>query len=63
MCNLSKGLIEQGFEQGAEQATANYIQVLLGKGKTPEEIHDLLDISPEIIQKVQATTTIQKTEA
>ena len=59
MCNLSQGLIEQGIEQGIERI----IKDMLGNGKTPEEIHAFCNIPLETVQKVQATTTIQKTEA
>jgi len=48
--------IEEGFEQGMEQglaeATKRYVVLLLNKGKTTEEIHDLLDIPLEEVIRI-----------
>ena len=45
--------LEQGIEQGIAVTNKNHIINLLRKGKSPEEIHDLLDISLEEIVKIK----------
>jgi predicted transposase YdaD len=43
----------EGREQGYAEANAKIIERMLRKGKTPEEIHDLLDYSMEEIEQVE----------
>ena len=45
----SDRLIQKGLEQGITKS----ISALLRKGKTVEEIADLLDLSLEYVQKIQ----------
>ncbi|MBP3238273.1 MAG: hypothetical protein J6M24_04160 [Lachnospiraceae bacterium] len=44
--------MEQGLEQGLAEATKRYVVLLLNKGKTTEEIHDLLDIPLEEVIRI-----------
>ncbi len=59
MCNLSQGLIEQGYEQGLEQgfeqARDKMIEGMLRRGKTPKEISDFCGVPVEHVEEVQAT--------
>jgi hypothetical protein len=55
MCNLSEGLIEQGFKQGIEQGIERIVKGALSNGKTPEEIHAFCGIPLDTVNKVQAT--------
>jgi hypothetical protein len=41
-------------EEGEKAANTKVIRHLLSKGKTPEEIHDLLDYSMEEIERVSS---------
>ena len=50
----SDRLIQKGLEQGITKS----ISALLRKGKTVEEISDLLDLSLDYVQKIQ--TEVQK---
>lgn len=43
----------QGLEQGISQGLAQSISALLRKGKTVEEIADLLDLSLDYVQKIK----------
>lgn len=43
----------QGLEQGISQGLAQSISALLRKGKTVEEISDLLDLSLDYVQKIK----------
>ena len=54
---IQKGL-ELGRTQGLEQGITKSISALLRKGKTVEEIADLLDLSLDYVQKIQ--TEVQK---
>ena len=44
---------EQGIEQGIAATNKNHIINLLRKGKSPEEIQDLLDIPLDEIVKIK----------
>jgi hypothetical protein len=41
-----------GIKQGRQQTTQAVIERMLRKGKTPEEIHDLLDYPMKDIEQV-----------
>ena len=43
----------QGLEQGISQGLAQSVSALLRKGKTVEEISDLLDLSLDYVQKIK----------
>lgn len=43
----------QGLEQGISQGLAQSVSALLRKGKTVEEIADLLDLSLDYVQKIK----------
>lgn len=49
----SDRLIQKGLEQGISQGLAQSISALLRKGKTVEEISDLLDLSLDYVQKIK----------
>ena len=49
---LEQGL-RQGRTQGLEQGIAKNVRTLLHKGKTVEEIADLLDLTVEYVKKIQ----------
>lgn len=49
----SDRLIQKGLEQGISQGLAQSISALLRKGKTVEEIADLLDLSLDYVQKIK----------
>ena len=46
--------IEQGIEQGAEQERIVVVSTMLKKGKTPEEISDLLGYEMNFVLSCQA---------
>jgi hypothetical protein len=48
----SERLIRESISQGISQANADTITRMLKKGKTPQEIHDLLDYPMEEIEQV-----------
>ena len=45
--------LEQGISQGISQGLAQSVSALLRKGKTVEEIADLLDLSLDYVQKIK----------
>ena len=45
--------IAQGRTQGLEQGIAKSVRALLHKGKTVEEIADLLDLTVEYVRGIQ----------
>jgi predicted transposase YdaD len=47
-----KGIHEDGRAEGFEEGRADSIRTLLRKGKSPTEIHDLLDYPMEEIMEV-----------
>ncbi len=49
----SDRLIQKGLEQGITQGLAQSVSALLRKGKTVEEIADLLDLSLDYVQKIK----------
>jgi predicted transposase YdaD len=48
----------EGRMQGRAEVTAEIIERMLRKGKTPEEIHDLLDYSMEEIEQVEQSRRV-----
>ena len=51
MCTYTTSIKEKGIEEGI----ARNIKTLLKKGKTPEEINELLEIPLDEIEKVEAS--------
>lgn len=49
---VKRGLM-QGRTQGLEQGIAKNVRTLLHKGKTVEEVADLLDLTVEYVKKIQ----------
>ena len=49
----SDRLIQKGLEQGLEQGLTQSVLALFRKGKTAEEIADLLDLTLEHVKKIQ----------
>lgn len=49
----SNRLIQKGLEQGITQGISQSVSTLLRKGKTAEEIADLLDLSLDYVQKIK----------
>ncbi len=49
---LSEG-IEQGIDLGVDQEQRHVITALLEKGSTTEQIHELLNYPPELIEKIR----------
>ena len=49
----SDRLIQKGLERGITQGLAQSVSALLRKGKTVEEIADLLDLSLDYVQKIK----------
>ena len=43
--------IEEGIKEGMKEGTKNLIKIMLSKGKTKEEILELIDISNEEYEK------------
>lgn len=52
MYTYTTSVKEKGFEEGIANERARMIKRLLKKGKTPEEINELLDIPFNEIEKV-----------
>jgi hypothetical protein len=48
----SERLVREGISKGISQANADTITRMLKKGKTPQEIHNLLDYPMEEIEKI-----------
>ena len=44
--------IEEGRKEGIKEGTKNLIKIMLSKGKTKEEILELIDISDEEYEKL-----------
>ena len=55
MLAYTKAIKEKGIEAGIEASRAGIIETLLRKGKTPEEINELLEIPLDQIEKVKAS--------
>ncbi len=51
MSSLGEGIFEEGYDAGGEQKELHFIKTLLMKGKSVEEVADLLDVD---INKVKA---------
>jgi len=51
MSSLGEGIFEEGYDAGGEQKELHFIKTLLMKGKSVEEVADLLDVD---IDKVKA---------
>ena len=51
MSSLGEGIYEEGYDDGVEQKELDFIKTLLMKGKSVEEVADLLDVD---IDKVKA---------
>ena len=49
----SDKLIQEGVKRGLEQERAKSVRALLHKGKTVEEVADLLDLTVEYVKKIQ----------
>lgn len=49
----SDKLIQEGVKRGLEQERAKSVRALLHKGKTAEEVADLLDLTVEYVKKIQ----------
>jgi hypothetical protein len=53
MCEVAERLVNQGRTEGLAEGRAESIGRLLRKGKTPEEVHELLDYPMEEILRVE----------
>ena len=53
----SDKLIQEGVKRGLEQERAKSVRALLHKGKTVEEVADLLDLTVEYVKKIQKEMT------
>lgn len=55
--------LEQGRTQGLEQGIAKSVRALLHKGKTTEEVAELLDLTVEYVRGIQEQFQEQKTHS
>lgn len=53
MCEVAERLENRGMEKGLEKGREEVIARLISKGKTPDEIHELLEYPLEYIYRVQ----------
>ena len=58
MLAYTKAIKEKGIEEGLERY--RIIETLLRKGKTPEEINELLEIPLDQIEKVKASLLVDR---
>lgn len=57
MTQVGQMLIDEGMEKGIEKGIAKVIQAMLRKNKSVTEIHEITDISIDIILKVKDSFT------
>ncbi len=53
MSSLGEGIFEEGYDAGGEQKELHFIKTLLMKGKSVEEVADLLDVDIDKVKAVE----------
>ena len=53
MGSLGEGIFEEGYDAGGEQKELHFIKTLLMKGKSVEEVADLLDVDIDKVKAVE----------
>ena len=53
MSSLGEGIYEEGYDDGGEQKELDFIKTLLMKGKSVEEVADLLDVDIDKVKAVE----------
>lgn len=53
MGSLGEGIYEEGYDAGGEQKELDFIKTLLMKGKSVEEVADLLDVDIDKVKAVE----------